>query len=74
MAASLAELMPIVIRELPFELPALPVSQVWHPKDDGDAASEWFRAAVARAFRAASVEDTAPGPAPHEGPGVHPGT
>jgi DNA-binding transcriptional LysR family regulator len=61
MASSLAELMPIVVRELPFELPSLPIWQVWHPKNDGDAAIQWFRDAVARSFRGADVRDGADG-------------
>lgn len=71
MATSLAELMPIVVRELPFELPSLPVSQVWHPKNDDDAGIAWFRDAVARSFRAANAANGAnAGDAADAGPGT----
>jgi len=80
MAANLAEMMPIVMRDLPFDLPLLDVWQVWHPKNDGDAAIEWFRDAVARVFRtadtadAADTADTALEPALSEHASAHPST
>lgn len=46
MAAHLADLLPVAIRELPFDMPALPIWQVWHPKNEDDEAAAWFRGAV----------------------------
>lgn len=55
MAVRLARLMPVVIRELPFELPALAITQAWHPKNSDDQAAAWFRDAMVSAI-ATSVQ------------------
>ncbi|MEU7891559.1 LysR family transcriptional regulator [Nonomuraea sp. NPDC049152] len=40
----------LVTFEIPLELPALEISQAWHPRHDADAAHAWLRGAVRRVF------------------------
>lgn len=52
-AVELTRLIPAVIRDLPIDLPALPITQVWHPKSSEDDGALWFRDAMRSAVAAA---------------------
>ncbi len=43
--------MGVEIFALPVETPAITISQIWHPRQDGDAAHRWLRSMVFEAFR-----------------------
>ncbi|NUP10152.1 MAG: LysR family transcriptional regulator [Polyangiaceae bacterium] len=44
-----AETLPVVPFAVPFELPAVPISQAWHPREDVDPVHRWLRKEVKRA-------------------------
>jgi DNA-binding transcriptional LysR family regulator len=53
-ARSLAEVLPLVCFELPFDVPPMTLSQTWHPRFDADPVHRLLREAiaeVARSFR-----------------------
>ncbi|MBC2877970.1 MULTISPECIES: LysR family transcriptional regulator [Streptomyces] len=43
------ETLGLTVRELPFALPPVNLSQAWHPRDDADPAHRWLRAQVREA-------------------------
>ena len=43
LARALAEVLPIVAFELPFDLPVVPISATWHPRFDADPVHRWVR-------------------------------
>ncbi len=47
-AARAAEELPLAVREIPLELPAVTTGMAWHVRLDTDPAHRWLRAAVAR--------------------------
>ena len=53
----------LVMRELPFELPGIDVSMLWHRRHEQDTAQRWLRDTVARtaAAIASELEGRAPG-------------
>ncbi|HKO89614.1 MAG TPA: hypothetical protein VJU61_00585 [Polyangiaceae bacterium] len=46
-AASFATVLPLTILELPFELPPVRGSMLWHERHSGDPAHAWFRQRLA---------------------------
>jgi DNA-binding transcriptional LysR family regulator len=47
LARSLAEVLPIVAFELPFDLPVITISATWHPRFDADPVHRWVRDCLA---------------------------
>jgi len=50
-ARTYARTMPIRVFPPPLKLPDFPISMVWHPRSDKDAAHEWLRARLAEVCR-----------------------
>ncbi|MEU3355530.1 LysR family transcriptional regulator [Streptomyces sp. NPDC037389] len=55
-AAHVAEVVPLVVREIPLSLPRVALGMAWHVRVDTDPAHRWLREAVADAARALSAE------------------
>ena len=55
-AVTSARYMPLRLLELPFELPAIPIEVMWHPRNNQDPGHRWMRTITAETTRAA-IED-----------------
>lgn len=55
MARAFAELLPLRILELPFPVPPVRLSMLWHARDDADPAHRWLRAQLSAAAGAGAV-------------------
>ncbi len=60
LARSLAEVLPIVPFELPFDLPAVAISATWHPRFDADPVHRWVRDCLAELVKAGHPQAKAP--------------
>jgi DNA-binding transcriptional LysR family regulator len=63
-ARTYARTMPIRVLDPPLELPAFPISMVWHPRSDKDAAHEWLRARLTEVCAEFQQEEQERGPEP----------
>lgn len=57
LATALSQLGGFVVRELPLEVPALPLPLVWHELNDADARHRWARDLIADVVRAARAPE-----------------
>lgn len=55
LARVLQKTLAVVALEVPLELPALTISQTWHPRGDADPAHRWLRACVVAVLKEASA-------------------
>ena len=56
-ARTYARTLPIRVLKPPLELPDFPISMVWHPRSDKDAAHMWLRARLSDVCREFQKEE-----------------